>query len=54
MTSFIPHEINIFDNREPPWISNKVKKVIQEKKKLSALYEKIVTCLQANLKRCKA
>ena len=32
MTSFIPHEINIFDNREPPWISNKVKKMIQEKK----------------------
>ena len=41
MTNFIPHETKIFNNREPPWINNKVKTMIQEKKQnLSALFEK--------------
>ena len=32
MTNFIAHEIKIFNNREPPWINNKVKTMIQEKR----------------------
>ena len=39
-TNFISHETKIFDDREPPWINNKVKAMIQEKKNLSALFEK--------------
>ena len=40
MTNFIPHEIKIFNDREPPRINNKVKTMIQEKKQnLSALFE---------------
>ena len=40
MTSFIPHEIKIFNDREPPLINNKVKTMIQEKRQnLSALFE---------------
>ena len=41
MTNFIPHETKVFNDREPPWINNKVKTMIQEKKQnLSALFEK--------------
>ena len=29
---YIPHETIICNNQEPPWINNKVKKAIQEKK----------------------
>ena len=32
MTNFIPHATKIFNDREPPWINNKVKTMIQEKK----------------------
>ena len=32
-TNFIPHETKIFNDQEPPWINNKVKTMIQEKKK---------------------
>ena len=32
MTNFIHHETKIFNDREPPWINNKVKTMIQEKK----------------------
>ena len=35
MTNFISHEIKIFDDREAPWINNKVKTMIQEKKVIS-------------------
>ena len=39
MTNFIPHETKVFNDPEPPWINNKVKTMIQEKKQnLSALY----------------
>ena len=30
--TFFPHETKIFNDREPPWINNKVKAMIQEKK----------------------
>ena len=32
MTNFIPDETKIFNDREPPWINNKVKTMIQGKK----------------------
>ena len=28
---YIPHETIICDDQDPPWINNKLKKVIQEK-----------------------
>ena len=40
MTNFIPDEIKIFNDREPPWINNKVKIMIQEKNKIYQLYLK--------------
>ena len=40
MTNFIPHETKIFNDREPPWINNKVKTMIQEKSKIYQLYLK--------------
>ena len=46
MTNFIPHETNIFNDREPPWINNKVKTLFKvnhysrKKQNLSALFEK--------------
>ena len=42
MTYFIPHKTKIFNDRESPLINNKVKAVIQKKKKkhLSALFKK--------------
>ena len=40
MTNFIPDEIKIFNDREPPWINNKVKTMIQEKNKIYQLYLK--------------
>ena len=45
MTNFIPHETKIFNDREPPWINNKVKTMIQEKNKVYQLYlKKKVIC----------
>ena len=40
MTNFIPYEIKIFNDREPPWINNKVKTMTQEKNKFYQLYLK--------------
>ena len=40
MTNFIPHETKIFNDREPTWINNKVKKNSRKKQNLSALFEK--------------
>ena len=41
MTNFTLHETKMFNDRETPWINNKVKTMIQEKKlNLSALFEK--------------
>ena len=40
MTNFIPHETKIFNDHEPPWISNKLKTMIQEKKNFDQLYLK--------------
>ena len=36
--NFITHETKIFHDREPPWINNKVKTMIQEKNKIYQLY----------------
>ena len=47
-TNVIPHETKIFNDREPPWINNKVKTMIQEKNKLETLqnliYENLESC----------
>ena len=40
MTNFIPQETKIFNDREPPWINNKAKKMTQEKNKIYQLYLK--------------
>ena len=40
MRNFFPHETKIFNDREPPWINNKVKTMIQEKNKIYQLYLK--------------
>ena len=40
MTNFISHETKIFNDREPPWINNKVKIMIQEKNKIYQFYLK--------------
>ena len=33
ISNFIPHETIICDDRDPPWINSKIKKVIHEKNK---------------------
>ena len=65
MINFIPHETKTFNDREPPWINNKVKRMIQEKNKIYQLYLKnksnmLVTKLETlqnliyeNLENCK-
>ena len=40
MTKFIPHQTKIFNDRELPWINNKVKTMIQAKNKIYQLYLK--------------
>ena len=40
MTNFIPHETNIFNDWEPPWINIKVKTMNQEKNKIDQFYLK--------------
>ena len=40
MTNFIPYESKIFNDREPPWIDNKVKTIVKEKNKIYQLYFK--------------
>ena len=40
MTNFFPDETKIFNDREPPWINNKVTTMIQEKNKIYQLYLK--------------
>ena len=40
MTNFFPNKTKIFNDREPPWINNKVKTMIQEKNKIYQLYLK--------------
>ena len=40
MANVIPPKNNIFNDREPPWINNKVKTMIQEKSKFYQLYLK--------------
>ena len=52
MANLIPHETKIFNDREPPWINNKVKTMIQEKNKIHQFYLKnksnmLVTKLEA-------
>ena len=33
ISNFIPHETILCDDRDPPWINSKIKKVIREKNK---------------------
>ena len=40
MKNFIPHETKIFNDRESPWINNKVKTMIQGENKIYQLYLK--------------
>ena len=38
LNNYIPHETIICNDQDPPWINNKVKKVIKEKNQLMVLY----------------
>ena len=31
MSNFVPHELVIFNDRDPPWMTNKIKTVIHQK-----------------------
>ena len=44
MTNFIPHETKIFNDREPPWMNNKVKTMIQQKKNIGFIWKIKVIC----------
>ena len=32
--NFIPHEMALFDERDPPWMNKEIKKLIHEKKNI--------------------
>ena len=34
LCNFIPHEIVLFDDRDPPWMNKEIKKLIHEKKSI--------------------
>ena len=38
MANFIPHETIICDDRDPPWINNRIKKLIYERNSLYKVY----------------
>ena len=38
MANFIPHEAIICDDRDPPWINNRIKKLIYERNNLCNVY----------------
>ena len=38
MTNFIPHKTIICDDRDPPWINNRIKKLIYERNSLYKVY----------------
>ena len=40
MANFIPHETIIYDDRDPPWINNIIKKIVYERKHLYNDYRK--------------
>ena len=40
MINFIPHDAKAFNDRDPPWINNKVKAFIQEENKIYQFYLK--------------
>ena len=40
MANFIPHETIICDDRDPPWINNRIKKLIYERNNLYKDYRK--------------
>ena len=40
MANFIPHETIICDDRDPPWINNRIKKLIYEGNSLYKDYRK--------------
>ena len=33
LSNFIPHETIVFDDKDPPWFNNRIKTLIQKKKK---------------------
>ena len=35
ISNFIPHELKTFDHKDPPWITNDIKRLIKEKGKPS-------------------
>ena len=43
LCNFIPHEIVLFDDRDPLWMSKEIKKLIHEKKAFSIVSIKIIT-----------
>ena len=38
MANFIPHETIICDDRDPPWIHNRIKNLIYERNSLNKVY----------------
>ena len=38
MAKFIPHETMICDDRDPPWINNRIKQLIYERNNLNKVY----------------
>ena len=40
MANFIPHEVIICDDRDPPWMKNRIKKLIYERNSLCKDYRK--------------
>ena len=38
MAKFIPHETIICDDRDPPWINNRIKQLIYERNSLYKVY----------------
>ena len=40
LNNYIPHETKIYDNRDPPWMTTKIKELISQKDKLYSLIKK--------------
>ena len=40
LSNFIPHEIIVCNDKDPPWLNNRIKPLIQEKK--ATLTKKLV------------
>ena len=42
LSNFIPHETIVFDDKDPPWFNNRIKTLIQKKKKKNATYKNLL------------